>query len=209
VALFPNPPAWAANTAYLAGIHEVTAGSLIYLCTRSGTSGGSAPTWPSTFNASVSDGTCAWTCVQNARAAWQANHAYTAGAANNAATAPYPWPDQVVEDSDLGLWECAVSGTSGGSAPSWAPWSFSTVTDGGVVWTAVSWTDEEGAWRPGQQYPLGAMLATAGVWWKVTTAGTSGTYPGAPYTPNWPGLYAPNLVTDGSVQWALVAYNDE
>jgi len=154
VALFPNPPAWAANTAYLAGVHEVTAGSLIYLCSRSGISSGSAPSWPATFNASVTDGTCAWTCVQNARAAWQANHVYQAGALGNAATAPYPWPDQVVEESALGLWQCVVGGTSGGSAPRWTvspnwppnepPNNYAqpTVSDGGVTWVLVAYNDE-------------------------------------------------------------------
>jgi hypothetical protein len=216
VALFPNPPAWAANTAYLAGIHEVTAGSLIYLCTRSGTSAGSAPSWPTTFNASVTDGTAAWTLVQRARGIWAASTAYTSGVpvtvtgttsttsttitsvsqttfipigatvvgagiptgtvvtsvgstsfvVSNTPTAngsgvtlvlgvvPYPWPDQVVEESTLGLWQCVVSGTSGGSAPSWTvspnwppneppnQYPQPYVTDGGVTWALVAYDDE-------------------------------------------------------------------
>jgi hypothetical protein len=125
------------------------------------------------------------------RSAWAASHAYAVGA-------------QV--DPGNYLYQATIAGTSGSSAPSWAPWSFSTVADGGVVWTGVSWTDVEGEWHPGMYYPLGGVLAAAGVWWKVTTAGTSGTYPGAPYTPNWPGLYAPNLVTDGGVTWSCVAW---
>ena len=80
--------------------------------------------------------------------------AYTAGAANNAATAPYPWPDQVVEESTLGLWQCVVGGTSGGSAPSWTvspnwppnepPNNYAQpyVTDGGVTWALVAYDDE-------------------------------------------------------------------
>jgi type IV pilus assembly protein PilY1 len=144
MAPFPNPPAWAAGTAYLAGVHEVTAGSLIYLCTRSGTSGESAPTWPTTFGATVTDGTCSWVCAQHARAAWQANHAYTAGGS----AGPYPWPDQIIAGGYL--WQCATSGTSGSTQPTWptpAGWSpgsskpipYTVVTDGGVTWSCVAW----------------------------------------------------------------------
>jgi len=130
VTTFSNPPAWTADTAYLAGDSEVTVGSLVYMATRSGISGNSAPSWPTTFGASVTDGTCAWVCVQNARAAWQRDHYYTAGAVDT--EGPYPNPDQIIA-GDM-LWQCITSGTSGSSEPAWSALS-ATVSDGSVTWS--------------------------------------------------------------------------
>ncbi len=151
MALFPNPPTWAPGTPYRAGIDMVSDGSYLYLCTKTGTSGTSV-TFTESFGVIATDNAGqTWVCCMHARAAWVANHAYTVGAANNAATAPYPWPDQVVEESALGLWQCIVSGTSGGSAPSWTAspnWPPTagnpqpTVTDGSVTWALVAYNDE-------------------------------------------------------------------
>jgi hypothetical protein len=128
--MFSNPPAWEAGTAYLAGVHEVTVGSLVYLCTRSGTSGDAEPSWPTTFGASVADGGSTWVCVSNARAEWQPEHAYTAGPTSGAG--PYPNPDQILAGG--ALWQCITSGTSGSSEPAWSVLS-ATVSDGSVVWS--------------------------------------------------------------------------
>jgi len=58
--------AWAASTAYALGDFVVpTAGlenGFRYECTTAGTSGGSAPTWPTTEGATVNDNTVVWTC---------------------------------------------------------------------------------------------------------------------------------------------------
>ncbi|MFZ0059033.1 MAG: hypothetical protein WAL35_03180 [Acidimicrobiales bacterium] len=126
---FTNPPVWQAATPYQAGIDEVTVGGLVYLCTRSGISGSSAPSWPTTFNASVADGACSWVCAQNARATWQPDHPYTAGPLGTGG--PYPNPDQVIAGG--ALWQCTTSGTSGSSEPAWSFLSATTI-DGSVTW---------------------------------------------------------------------------
>ena len=60
-------PNWATSTAYSADdlvIPEAaTYTSYIYKCTTAGTSGSSAPTWPTTIGNTVADNTAVWTCV--------------------------------------------------------------------------------------------------------------------------------------------------
>lgn len=55
----------ATSTAYALGakVKQASAASHIYQCTTAGTSGGSAPTWPTTIGATVTDGTAVWTCI--------------------------------------------------------------------------------------------------------------------------------------------------
>lgn len=57
---YPCYPAWIASTAYTLGDH-VVADSKLYECTAAGTSGATAPTWPS--SGTVTDGTVVWTYV--------------------------------------------------------------------------------------------------------------------------------------------------
>jgi hypothetical protein len=58
--------AWQASHAYVLGDVVVPAAGLEngfrYECTTAGTSGGSAPTWPTTEGGTVADGTVTWTC---------------------------------------------------------------------------------------------------------------------------------------------------
>ena len=60
-----NPPAWAATTAYATGASVVATASnnitYLFTSTTGGTSAGSAPTWPTTVGATVTDGTVVWT----------------------------------------------------------------------------------------------------------------------------------------------------
>ena len=57
-------PEWAASTAYNVGDYVVTGtptNGRLYKCTTAGTSGTSAPTWPTTAGGTVTDGTVVWT----------------------------------------------------------------------------------------------------------------------------------------------------
>lgn len=55
----------ATTNAYAVGDRVVPASSPLYIyqCTTAGTSGGSAPTWPTTVDTTVTDGTVVWTCI--------------------------------------------------------------------------------------------------------------------------------------------------
>lgn len=54
-----SSPEWAASTAYTAGA-TVTSGGQVYVCTTAGTSGTTAPTWPTTVGTAEADGTADW-----------------------------------------------------------------------------------------------------------------------------------------------------
>lgn len=57
-------PVWEAVKTYTAGnyVRPVTRNGFIYECTTGGTSGESAPTWPTAAESTVEDGTVTWTC---------------------------------------------------------------------------------------------------------------------------------------------------
>jgi hypothetical protein len=62
--IIANRGTWAASTAYALNDYVVTASptnNRLYKCTTAGTSGASAPTWPTTEGGTVSDGTVTWT----------------------------------------------------------------------------------------------------------------------------------------------------
>lgn len=59
-----DPPKRAATTAYGLGQQVVpaTLNGFVYQCTVAGTSGSSAPAWPTTIGQTVADGTVTWRC---------------------------------------------------------------------------------------------------------------------------------------------------
>lgn len=59
---------WAASTAYGYGTIVIPASpnGLLYRCSTAGTSGSSAPAWPTTTGQVVTDGTAKWTCLSEA-----------------------------------------------------------------------------------------------------------------------------------------------
>jgi hypothetical protein len=60
-----QPSARAATTAYVVGDYVVpaTPNTYVYKCTTAGTTGSGTPTWPTTYEATVTDGTAVWTNV--------------------------------------------------------------------------------------------------------------------------------------------------
>ena len=79
---------WAATTAEAVGalVRPATANGYLYVCTTAGTTGSTAPTWPTAVNATVTDGTVTWACV--GEAIWQLSSAavqWTAPAGNTLA----------------------------------------------------------------------------------------------------------------------------
>lgn len=73
---------WKASTAVTLGAERVptTRNGYVYSVTTAGTTGTSEPTWPTTLDATVNDGTAVWTCA--AYAAWTPTYNLRAAAAD-------------------------------------------------------------------------------------------------------------------------------
>ena len=99
----------------------------IYECTAStGSTGGTEPTWPTTLDATVTDGDVTWTCekVSNYQGIWEASTAYTLGEIITPTVSNDYW------------YECTTAGTSDTTEPS--PWT--TTVDDTEIDSTVTWT---------------------------------------------------------------------
>lgn len=56
---------WQASTAYVLNAYLTPGNGYVYQATTAGTSSTVAPTWPTTVDSTVADGTVVWTCVNN------------------------------------------------------------------------------------------------------------------------------------------------
>lgn len=102
---------WAATTAYTAGqIRLPTSANQVgyyYTCTTAGTSDGSEPTWPTTVDETVNDGTAVWTCTGLHADRWRAGQTVFEGQLVR--------PARANVTGLIGV--CTVAGTTGGSEP--------------------------------------------------------------------------------------------
>ena len=128
-------------------------------------SGGTAPTWATTFGAAaVADGTTGLTWMVasiGAPAAWASAKAYAQGA--------------LVTDSNGNLQQALTAGTSGTTAPAWeATFAEPPVSDGasGLMWSLISFGLPP-AWAGGQTYTQGALVTdSSGNLQRAATANT-------------------------------------
>lgn len=126
---------WAATTAYEVGQYVNTTALRVYRCTTAGTSSGSEPTSTST---PVADGSVVWEYLGTATN-WASTTAYSAG-------------NRVVTYSNY-LYQCAIAGTSGSTAPFYAKlggnetqMAYFKSSNGGASWGAaqyVTWTADK------------------------------------------------------------------
>jgi prepilin-type N-terminal cleavage/methylation domain-containing protein len=130
----PVPEPWSASTTYALGacVIGLFPSGPAFVCTTTGTSGATQPTWPVTAGATVTDGSVGWTaCIgpfspELAPRAWAGGTAYSIGASVFGTS------------SQSATFLCTQAGTSGGTQPAWPTSLGTTVTDGSVVWTAVA-----------------------------------------------------------------------
>lgn len=119
-------PAWAASTLYYRGQRRA-GGTNVFEAQTNGLSNTSAPTWPTTIGATVTDRDVIWKCVQSCTP-W-------------AATNPQSLGDIVIPTTANGYsYRCITPGTTGSTQPTWPTTQQATVTDGTVTWRCVATT---------------------------------------------------------------------
>ena len=119
---------WSSSTIIEEGDRRVptTIGSLWYVCTTAGTTGGSEPTWPTNIGDSVTDGTVVWRCegTYSGPEKW-ANTAHAVG-------------DECIPSiTETGYYyRCITAGTGNATEPTWPIIIGDTVTEaaGGTIW---------------------------------------------------------------------------
>ncbi len=81
---------WIAATSYIVGyqIEPTVSNGYVYICTTAGTSHASVqPTWPTSINSTVTDGTVVWTCYAVKHATTEIRLSLTGGSGLTGATA--------------------------------------------------------------------------------------------------------------------------
>ena len=203
-------PAWIASHNYAEGdiASPVARNGFIYLATFGGTSGASAPTFPTNLGETVTDGGVTWECFSlDAIAAYDA--AFSRVKNEVAAAFPSPhivwqasmsWlpgtrPFTVLPTTPNGHYYQHVSGDSAGSSePTW-PTDGSTVTDGAMVWQ-----DMGAYWTADGPVTAGTIIAPApGAMYEAQNSGVSdSTIP----------AFDAIVVEDGTVFWKRISYNE-
>jgi len=129
---------WKAGTPYVLGAEAVDSNGNLERAIVAGTSGTTAPAWPTTVGSTVTDGSITWQLVSKGyKPLWAANTAYPVGA-------------QVV-DSNGNLEIAVAAGTSGSAHPAWPTKPGATLSDGttGLLWQYATptfkWSRDNGS----------------------------------------------------------------
>jgi hypothetical protein len=128
--------AWQAGTPFFNVIFD---GTNCQVCLIGGLSGGSTPSWQTTYGAITLDGQVSWVCV-GPPMTWAASTKWFLPA--NGFSPPVanvnPYGGASILDSNTNVESVTSSGKSGGGAPAWATTVGSTTTDSGVTWTLTA-----------------------------------------------------------------------
>lgn len=117
---------------------------LYYKCTANGTSAATEPSWPTTINNTVVDGTVTWTCIQNinpsgVQIGWDEylTSYNTVPRVNSTVYALNATVTPVTNETGY-VYLCGTTGTTASSEPSiWTTTIGGTVIDGSVIWTCT------------------------------------------------------------------------
>lgn len=128
--------AWQAGTPFFSVIYD---GTNFQVCLVGGLSGGSAPSFQTTYGAITNDGSVQWVCV-GPSISWAASTKWFLPASGF--TPPVanvnPYGGASVLDSNSNVEFVTSSGKSGASAPAWSTSVGAITTDSGVTWTLTA-----------------------------------------------------------------------
>jgi hypothetical protein len=145
----PTPSAWAATTAVTVGQIILDSNNNVQVCTTTGTTGASAPTWNTLVGGQTSDGaggtTAVWTCAGPSWI-WAATTAVI--------------PDQQFRDANGNIHECILGGTTAASLPSPLPTIIGTVwNDGTAQWMCLGPTLALGGANGAMTFDVQSVMA--------------------------------------------------
>jgi hypothetical protein len=155
---------WAAATAFKKGEFVVDSNNNLQLVTQAGTTAGSQPSWSTTLNVEITDGTVKWKCKGSSVQNWGIVAPGSApSVANTTAPSPYPtWQPNTVYSPSLSIIDgnnniqlLTTAGTTGGSQPSWNVTVGGTTADSTAVWTNKGTAN----WQASHAYSSGDVVA--------------------------------------------------
>jgi hypothetical protein len=158
-----NYSAWSQGSNFIFSVIKDSNNNL-QVCTTTGVSGGSAPTWNTLYGQNTTDGTVVWTCV-GASLSWAANTKWFLPASGFIPPQPTdPYGGAEVIDSNTNIQICINNGKSGASAPSWATSQGAQTTDGAGSLTWINtgaYSQASLAWSNGYAWGYAFKARTA------------------------------------------------
>lgn len=144
--------AWSANGTVFRAI--VDSNSNFQVCTTTGVSGGSAPTWATVYGDTTTDGSVVWTCVGSSMTWAAATKWFLPVPGFSPPSSSSPYGGASVVDSNNHVEFCTISGKGGSTAPAWAGIG-SFTTDNAATWfdlEAYNTSAHSLSWTKGMSY---------------------------------------------------------
>jgi hypothetical protein len=187
-----NSTAYTAYTGTSPVFSVIKVSTNLFVCTTSGVSAGSAPTFSTGYGDTTVDGTCVWTCV-GPSLAWAASTQWylpISGFAPPTGAQPYGGAEVI----GAGFVQAVIaSGKSGSSTPSWSTTVGNTTTDGAITWTNISaFSQNSLAWQTGYKYAYSYKARSVSDTYSPIPAG------GGLLPPGNPALTTPTVTPYGS-----------
>ncbi len=148
-----NSTAYTAWNSAIPTFSVINVSSVLYVCTRSGVSAGSPPTFTTTYGDQITDGTVIWTCV-GASMSWAATTQWylpATGFQPPSGSQPYGGAQVVGSGFVQAVISSGKSQTPG--PPSWPTVIGNTLTDGAATWkTIAAFSQNSISWTKGYGY---------------------------------------------------------
>lgn len=179
----------------------------LYVCTVSGTSASSAPTFTTAYGDKITDGSVVWTCVGPSLAWAASTQWYLPASGFQPPSGAQPYGGAEVLGSGF-VQAVIASGKSGGSTPSWSTTIGADTTDNAATWRNIAaFSQNSIAWTKGYGYAYSYKARTVVDQFSPIPLGGGLVPPGlvvGPFASQVPavGLGTPTGSADGTVSTA-------